>query len=72
MIKNSLEAFGYRLDPGLEEFYSKNRKTHNSGVFRLILLKLNWRDMPELSQVYRMPMDEEELLGTIEEWLFMG
>lgn len=33
MIKNSLEAFGYRLDPGLEEFYSKNRKTHNSGVF---------------------------------------
>lgn len=33
MIKNSLEAFGYQLDPGLEEFYSKNRKTHNSGVF---------------------------------------
>ena len=33
MIKNSLEAFGYQLDPALEEFYSKNRKTHNSGVF---------------------------------------
>ncbi len=33
MVKNSLEAFGYRLDPTLEEFYSKNRKTHNSGVF---------------------------------------
>lgn len=33
MVKNSLEAFGYHLDPTLEEFYTKHRRTHNEGVF---------------------------------------
>ena len=33
MVKNSLEAFGYELDPQTEEIFTKYRKTHNDGVF---------------------------------------
>lgn len=33
MVKQSLEAFGYKLDPFTEEIFSKYRKTHNDGVF---------------------------------------
>ena len=33
MVKNSLEAFNYKLDPTTEEIFSKYRKTHNDGVF---------------------------------------
>ena len=33
MVKNSLEAFGYKLDPETEEIFTKYRKTHNDGVF---------------------------------------
>lgn len=33
MVKQSLEEYGYELDPALEEFYAKHRKTHNDGVF---------------------------------------
>ena len=33
MVKNSLEAFGYQLDPQTEEIFTKYRKTHNDGVF---------------------------------------
>lgn len=33
MVKNSLEAFGYEIDPLTEEIFIKYRKTHNEGVF---------------------------------------
>ncbi|WP_288862992.1 formate C-acetyltransferase [uncultured Sneathia sp.] len=33
MVKNSLEAFGYKLDDETNEIYTKYRKTHNDGVF---------------------------------------
>ena len=33
MVKTSLEAFGYKLDPQTEETFTKYRKTHNDGVF---------------------------------------
>lgn len=33
MVKNSLEAFGYKIDPITEEIFTKYRKTHNEGVF---------------------------------------
>ncbi|MDO4589418.1 MAG: formate C-acetyltransferase [Fusobacterium sp.] len=33
MVKNSLEAFGYQIDPLTEEIFTKYRKTHNEGVF---------------------------------------
>lgn len=33
MVKNSLEAFGYKIDPLTEEIFTKYRKTHNEGVF---------------------------------------
>ncbi len=33
MVKSSLEAFGYELDPLTEEIFTKYRKTHNDGVF---------------------------------------
>ena len=33
MVENSLEAFGYQLDPTTKEIYEKYRKSHNSGVF---------------------------------------
>ncbi|WP_064610379.1 formate C-acetyltransferase [Streptobacillus moniliformis] len=33
MVENSLEAFGYKLNPATKDIYSKYRKTHNDGVF---------------------------------------
>jgi formate C-acetyltransferase len=33
MVKSSLEAYGYKLDPQTEEIFTKYRKTHNEGVF---------------------------------------
>ena len=32
MVKSSLEAYGYELDPSVDEYF-KHRKTHNDGVF---------------------------------------
>jgi formate C-acetyltransferase len=33
MVKKALEAYGYTLDAATEDFFMKNRKTHNDGVF---------------------------------------
>ncbi|MFP4296395.1 MAG: formate C-acetyltransferase [Spirulinaceae cyanobacterium] len=33
VVKASLEAYGYNLDPQTEEIFTKYRKTHNDGVF---------------------------------------
>lgn len=33
VVKKSLEAYGYQLDPTTEEIFTKYRKTHNDGVF---------------------------------------
>ncbi len=33
VVKKSLEAYGYELDPQTEEIFTKYRKTHNDGVF---------------------------------------
>ncbi|MGF3112870.1 formate C-acetyltransferase [Facklamia sp. P9177] len=33
MSKNSLEAYGYELDPETEHIFTQYRKTHNQGVF---------------------------------------
>ncbi|MEC4896369.1 MAG: formate C-acetyltransferase [Oscillatoria sp. PMC 1051.18] len=33
VVKQSLEAYGYELDPTTEEIFTKYRKTHNDGVF---------------------------------------
>ncbi|EFW38741.1 formate C-acetyltransferase [Treponema phagedenis F0421] len=33
MVENSLEAYGYKLDPVTKEIFTKYRKTHNEGVF---------------------------------------
>lgn len=33
VVKSSLEAYGYQLDPETEEIFTKYRKTHNDGVF---------------------------------------
>lgn len=33
MVKSSLKEYGYELDEGVEEHFSKYRKTHNEGVF---------------------------------------
>ena len=33
MVQNSLDAYGYKMDPKIEEIFSKYRKTHNQGVF---------------------------------------
>lgn len=33
MVQQSLEEYGYKLDPIITEIYSKYRKTHNEGVF---------------------------------------
>lgn len=33
VVKASLEAYGYKLDPQTEEIFKKYRKSHNDGVF---------------------------------------
>lgn len=33
MVKKGLQAYGYKLDPKIEEVFTKYRKTHNDGVF---------------------------------------
>ena len=33
MVENSLEAYGYHLDPMTKEIFTKYSKTHNEGVF---------------------------------------
>jgi formate C-acetyltransferase len=33
MVKGGLDAYGYKLEPALEEIWTKYRKDHNSGVF---------------------------------------
>ncbi|NBD16135.1 MAG: formate C-acetyltransferase [Cyanobacteria bacterium] len=33
VVKKSLEAYGYQLDPQTDEIFTKYRKTHNDGVF---------------------------------------
>ena len=33
MVENGLHAFGYTLDPAVEEIWTKYRKDHNKGVF---------------------------------------
>ncbi|MEQ6376067.1 formate C-acetyltransferase [Bacillaceae bacterium S4-13-56] len=33
MVKQACEAYGFELDPSVEEIFSKYRKTHNQGVF---------------------------------------
>ena len=33
MVKSSLEAYGYELNPVLEQYFNSFRKTHNDGVF---------------------------------------
>lgn len=32
-VANSLEAYGFKLDPATNDIYTKYRKTHNEGVF---------------------------------------
>jgi formate C-acetyltransferase len=33
VVKKSLEAYGYEIDPQTDEIFTKYRKTHNDGVF---------------------------------------
>ncbi|MGM0509341.1 MAG: formate C-acetyltransferase [Fusobacteriota bacterium] len=33
MVKKGLEAYGYKLDPKIEEIFTKYRKSHNDGVY---------------------------------------
>ena len=33
MVKDACDAYGYPLDPQIEEIFTKYRKTHNQGVF---------------------------------------
>lgn len=33
MVEQSLEEYGYKMEPGLKETFTKYRKTHNEGVF---------------------------------------
>ncbi|MCK5373960.1 MAG: formate C-acetyltransferase [Alphaproteobacteria bacterium] len=33
MVASGLDAYGYKMDPQLEEIYTKHRKDHNQGVF---------------------------------------
>ena len=33
MIKSGFNAYGYKMDPNVEEIWTKHRKSHNQGVF---------------------------------------
>lgn len=33
MVKNSLQAYGYKLDSNIDKYFNQYRKTHNQGVF---------------------------------------
>lgn len=33
MVKKACEAYGYKVDPAVEEIFTRYRKTHNDGVF---------------------------------------
>ncbi|EQB88713.1 formate C-acetyltransferase [Clostridium punense] len=33
MVQGSLEAYGYKINPEIDKYFSKYRKTHNQGVF---------------------------------------
>ena len=33
MVKNSLDAYGYKLDENVDKYFNQYRKTHNQGVF---------------------------------------
>lgn len=33
MVKQACEAYGFKLDPSIEQFFTEYRKTHNQGVF---------------------------------------
>ena len=33
LVKNALEAYGFEMDPGVEEIFKRYRKDHNNGVF---------------------------------------
>ncbi|MGP3919028.1 formate C-acetyltransferase [Nonomuraea sp. 10N515B] len=33
LVENGLAAYGYKLDPGVKEIFTRYRKTHNDGVF---------------------------------------
>jgi formate C-acetyltransferase len=33
LVENGLAAYGYELDPGVKETFTRHRKTHNDGVF---------------------------------------
>ncbi len=33
MVYNSLDAYGYKLDPTVDKYFNEFRKTHNQGVF---------------------------------------
>lgn len=33
MVRNALKAYGYEVDPKIDEIFTKYRKTHNDGVF---------------------------------------
>ncbi len=33
MVEQGLEAYGYKIDPAVDEIWTKHRKSHNQGVF---------------------------------------
>ena len=35
MVENSLETYGYEVDPQLAKIFTEYRKTHNAGVFEV-------------------------------------
>ena len=51
MVENSLEAFGYKLDPTTKEIYEKYRKSHNAGVFSAYTPAITYFLVPLLAPV---------------------
>lgn len=42
MVEQSLEAYGFKMDEQISEFFPKYRKTHNQGVFDAYTDEIRW------------------------------
>jgi len=69
MVVNALKTYGYKPDPHVVEAFTKYRKTHNDAVFDAYTADVRRCRSAHILTGLLMPMDADELLATIAEWL---
>ena len=66
MVENSLEAYGYHLDPMTKEIFTKYRKTHNEGVFSAYTDEMLATIFRRKETTVKMALDTFEKFGMIQ------